>query len=243
MEKYFILPWGNPTMLVNNLQSAIPRDIYVPISKKIMTEESRCEQVGFIEKTKNWFLRCQMMWWEFCVNALRSLAYWNYQNTWKTNTVLESSGTEKTFQTQVTTWVGIQLEKKFEKIELSQYLTLIKLEGIAHFVLRIEDKQWDENEYRIIFQELQQKYNEHIKNFWAIWLIAINQNNEIFPLVYVVETNTFIYESACGSGTLAVFIVWTRMQDSFLQPSWNIYVVSEKKDFFTLNGTVSDIEF
>jgi diaminopimelate epimerase len=57
-------------------------------------------------------------------------------------------------------------------------------------------------------------------------------------LIFVREINSFIFESACGSGTLATFIAKEKKINTFIQPSNYIYLVEEREDCFTLKSIV-----
>jgi hypothetical protein len=56
---------------------------------------------------------------------------------------------------------------------------------------------WDEKIYRQRFVDIQRQYQEYVQAFGAVGLICVDTSNQIYPLVYVKETDTFIYESAC----------------------------------------------
>jgi histidine racemase len=179
-----------------------------------------------------------MMGGEFCINALRSLWFWIYKTLWNTKFKLESSGTNKIFPVQIETRVSIHLPKDYLVNKIENWLMLVELEWISHFVKNIAKIDWDEQKFKRLFYRLLKKHSLIIKNQPAIGLILIDEFNKIYPLIFVREINSFIFESACGSGTLATFIAKEKKINTFIQPSNYIYLVEEREDCFTLKSIV-----
>ena len=71
--------------------------------------------------------------------------------------------------------------------------------------------------------------------FWAI----VNDKNKITPAVYVKDTNSMTYESACGSGSIALNIL--KNINSVIQPTGEIITVSRKENYFTISAKVIEL--
>lgn len=241
MKTYFIFPAGNATILVDNLDQQINRDNYAKISNILLQKNKDIEQVGFIEKWDKCQYRCQMMGGEFCINAMRSLAFWVNEKFWESTIELESSGTSDTFFVEIENWVAIYLKKKYQIKKMGNNLTLVELEWIAHFVQTIKKTEWDKKKFTNLFNKIQIKYPLLFEASPAIGLISVDEFNKIYPLVFVKDTNTLIFESACGSGTLAAFIAKDKTINCFIQPSSHPYFIEEKEDKFVLKSNVTKI--
>lgn len=241
MQVYFIYPGWNPTILVDNLEKEILISDYSDIANNFLKSYKEFEQVGFIEFTNNWNYKCYMMWWELCINALRSLWFWIYDKFSKTEFELESSWTSEKFKINIETWVSVSLSKKYNIEKLENNLVLVKLDGIYHFVKRIKGKTWNRSKSEINFQKIQKKYINLLSNIPAIWLIWVDESNRIYPLVFVKDTNSLFFESACWSWTLAVFIASNKINNCFIQPSKSYFLVEENKDNFVLKSMVKKL--
>ncbi|MBD3338926.1 MAG: hypothetical protein GF353_07450 [Candidatus Lokiarchaeota archaeon] len=240
MKTHLFYPGGNPTALIENLDNQISRNDYPKISRDILKNQKNIEQVGFIEIGKNGNYRCQMMGDEFCINSLRSLGLWIYGKFGKKQFEIESSGTTATFKMEVENWIAINLSKKYSIKQPEKNLKFIELEGICHFVQEIKKSDWSKEKFKKLFKEILKKYSFLTKDNPAIGLISVDENNKIYPLVYVKETDSLIFESACGSGTLAAFIA-DKSKNRFTQPSNHLYIVEENQNGFTLKSIVSKI--
>ncbi len=242
MKTYFIYPAGNATILVYNLDQQIDRDTYAKISNILLQKNKDFEQVGFIEKGDKCKYKCQIMVGQLCINAMRSLAFWINERFGEKKFELESSGTKKTFTMEIENWVSISLEKNYQIKKIDEKLILIELEGISHFVQTIEKTKWDEAKFRNQFIKMQKEYLSLFQTNPAIGLILVDEFNKIYPLIFVKDTNSLIFESACGSGTLAAFIANKKSINCFIQPSGYPYFVEEKEDKFVLKSNVCKIE-
>ncbi|MEK7550344.1 MAG: hypothetical protein AAB535_00960 [Patescibacteria group bacterium] len=65
----------------------------------------------------------------------------------------------------------------------------------------------------------------------ASGIIFFNRN-EIKPLVYVKDTDSLVWENACGSGSLAYFIF--SGVKKIKQPSSKLIIMSKNKKYFTI---------
>lgn len=209
-----LYPMGNSTVLIDCLDGEVPRDMFKTVAAVVMQEKYLpCEQVGFICKARHpeHAYRLEMMGGELCVNALRTLAYLYFRRTGERSFVLESSGSDQSFQMAITPEdsVSLQFKMNIQHIPLGGDLGLVQLQGISHFVE--EFPSLDLTTPELIMKRhaaLCEKYAEYLKHVEAIGYVPYDKRDmiKIVPLVYVPETNTKIFESACGSGTIAVSI-------------------------------------
>jgi len=234
MKTFNFNPGGNYTTLVDNLLKRIKPNEYANTAKSYLND--RIEQVGFIVPGKKTSYRLEMMGGEFCINALRALGFWINQNSEATNITVESSGTSQLIDLEIETWVKIKLPKQFENVQLTPVLNLVKLEGICHFVLETTNSEPSYLTGKL--KQFKKNYASEINSFSAIGLMAINKNR-ITPLVEVVPTQTRIFETACGSGTLAAYIASSFTKQVWKQPSQSVFIVTDEENYFYLNGPVS----
>lgn len=69
--------------------------------------------------------------------------------------------------------------------------------------------------------------------------IVYYQNNQIKLLVYVKSTNTFIWETACGSGSLAYYLV--TKQTNIIQPSGKTINIEDFNDKLIITMPIKEI--
>lgn len=238
MKTYFIYPSGNATILVDNVDQKIQREDYSSIAATLLQANQGFEQVGFIEKGNQCEYRCHMMGGEFCINALRSLALLINEQFGKSTFELESSGTKHIFTMEIEQWVCINLEKNYKKREIKNNIFLVELEGIAHFIQTIKKSEWSEQLSKEQLRSMQKEYPLVFEDNPAVGLVLVDEFNTIYPLIYVKDTNTVIFESACGSGTLAAFIAYNKYSNCFMQPSGYPYFIEEKEGVFVLKSNV-----
>lgn len=149
------------------------------ISKRLMSSNPKIEQVVFIEKN-----RIQTMGNELCINGSLAGAYLMDSD------VIEISGLNEP--------VKFNKQKKFISgrfplsILQSKTKNIIQLAGIIYIISN--NKKLANKAY---LEKLADKYNAP-----ASGIIIYNQN-KIIPIIYVRETNSLVWENACGSGSLA----------------------------------------
>lgn len=197
--KKFTIAGGNTTALVYNCPVAI-RD---KTSKKLMKD---VEQVGFASTTSI-YPELSMMGGELCINATLAFA-----SALDKKGELATSGLQKPIpysnENELTT---IQIPVKFK-----QYKNIIILDGIGFVLYDANEK----SEMEISeLSDLSKKYA--LPAFGGI----IYKNNEIVPYVYVAGVNSFVKETACGSGSVA-FSLFSGIT-SIVQPTGKI--ISVKK--------------
>lgn len=238
MKTYKYLPGGNPTLLIDNITQEIERSDYSKKAQNFLGQS--VEQVGYIEKGKKTPFRLVMMGGEFCINALRSLAMWVWERTSEQEMLLESSGTDELIRCEVKDGeVSIFIAPSgIQTIVMDERSTLVLLNGIAHLVEK--DFVWsgEESIKKVFLERIYPLIAKKTETYQAVGYIGIGADFKIYPLVYVKDTQSLIYESACGSGTLAAFIALTGKQKIFLQPSGLPFSVEQRGDFYCLTSKV-----
>ena len=216
-------PSGNTTVFV---LTPLPREVYPAVAARLMDERVlRAEQVGFIEKTGSGS-RMRMMGGEFCGNASRSYAAWLVMagdDVFNPGGIrplppgerkrlrVEVSGSEKPLEVLVED-IGSP-RGCFAEIDMPLPLSimhgddpalgdysLVAFEGIIHGVLwhRHADEALLD-----VFRRLLRARNFDDANC-GLMFVEKEEPLVIRPLVYVGEMGSLVWESSCGSGSIAV---------------------------------------
>ncbi len=202
-------PAGNITAFV--LNEDVKREDYIEISNKIMAiEKYKVEQVGFIHTSeKTGEERMDMMGGEFCGNASRSFGLYlaKKRGLHGKNTVsVDVSGTKDPLSVEVDTDImhaktTMPLPQRIDYIEFEgKSIPAVVFEGIVHLITM--DIEINEAVFERIKAVVTEKYAPE-----AFGVMILKKAEEyITPIVYVKETNSTIYESSCGSGSIATAI-------------------------------------
>lgn len=221
MNEYNVLianPAGNITAFV--LNQSVERKDYIDVANKLMDiKEFEIEQVGFVKSPKTCGeLRLEMMGGEFCGNATRSFGLYiaakNGETSDKTITV-EISGCSNTLdvETNVTNdyaRTSMPLPKGIDYISLDdgQLLPAVVFEGIVHVIA--ENEEVSDDMYEKVKKAVINRYNPEA--FGLMFLAS--DKLYITPAVYVMETDSLVYERSCGSGSIATAIYLTKDEKS-----------------------------
>jgi diaminopimelate epimerase len=201
-------PANNITVIVLD---DIKKENYFSIANDILNKSNlKAEQVGFIKKPiMDGESRLEMMGGEFCGNALRSFGMIVSKNRSieKGNVKVEISGSNKALHVEVdnmnkTAKAEIPLPQNVTYVNIDELfnLPLIIFDGICHVIV----ENMDANEENFLYIK-----NNIIKNYdiEALGVMFLNREKYyITPIVYVRDTDTIIFESSCGSGTIATAI-------------------------------------
>ena len=183
---------------------------YVSKNKTIKKLLKIVEQVGFVSGNK-----LEMSGGELCINATLAFA-----STLKQKGILYTSGVKEPilYENKVNnTTIKIPLKYKKER-------NIILFEGIG-FICSNRLKPT-----KSILKFYCNKYN-----LPAFGLIKYNQVN-ITPYVYVKAINSFVKETACGSGSISYNIFSGRKR--IIQPTGKIIKVNIKKDKIFVSAEV-----
>lgn len=212
-------PSGNTTVYILD---QLDRELHPIISRKLIDKSNiGCEQVGFVEKASNKnTYRLQMMGGEFCGNATRGLAAWiayrNYPHIeineqGESIVSLEVSGTNEVLKAIVSDLDKVN--KKHAKVAMPKPLSIkeydiggtvgsfqaVAFEGIVHAILLNQEPDIEK------FSLIKKKIEEEIDDLDAIGVMFFNEEKqEMVPIVYVCELDSLVWESSCGSGTVAI---------------------------------------
>ncbi|MSN95781.1 hypothetical protein F1B92_00980 [Campylobacter sp. FMV-PI01] len=240
MKFEILIPCGNPTALVWD-ENFSKTDKY-EINKNLMNKFNFIEQVGFLNKIDGG-IKLEMAGGETCLNAIRSAAFLEMSDN--TNSCIVNSCGEDyqcgKFQNL------IYISNKLNSINfkfLKDNQILVNLKEISHIVSFEKFSFKDDDEFKkFAFLELQK---HGLTKFKACGFI-ICDDDLIFPAVYVRDVDTLFFESACGSGSLAVGIAKNLTKGinycKLIQPSQKtifveIFKQNDNFDKFKLYGEV-----
>jgi histidine racemase len=217
-----INPSGNTTVLILD---PLPRDLYVRVASKVMKATSlSAEQVGFIEPATipGALGRLQMMGGEFCGNASRGFAAWltDQRNPGirfgrgavKVSVPIELSGYNGLLKAAVVTDTS---RKHTYTVTLSMPLpqwirqrssedagrpyTLVGFEGIVHAVL------WNQSPSQGQFDSIRGEVEKELGEVDCLGAMFYQEDIQFLtPVVYVRSVGSLVWESSCGSGSVAV---------------------------------------
>lgn len=241
-------PSKNTTILITDF---VDPKHYVEVANKTMSYEYlNAEQVGFIKKSKDpkSVLRFEMPGGEFCGDGLMSaavLARWmGYcgENEFQ----LESSGVnnpvnckvecinENVYKSKITVPADFKISDysikyKDKKIEGQ----LVILPGISHYIVKNQDNSYGSKLITGIIKCLAKEIDAK-----AIGVIPyhINSGNAaIKPCIHVPETGKLLFESGCGSGTMALGICLAEKKNcavsmDIIQPGGVIHIDVDFED-------------
>jgi diaminopimelate epimerase/ribosomal protein S18 acetylase RimI-like enzyme len=223
-------PGGNETALVF---ASFENEIYIRkfLNDKIMARFSEknkekhgfiVEQVGFIENNLA-TPRLVMAGGEFCGNATRSAA-WHYLKEAPGEINISVSGIIEPLKAGVKkvgerfeAWAQMPVYKKFDRIkEIKTGHYKVEIEGITHIVI-VEEQSNDylscakkegdfEENLKEIASSLLEEFNLDNTAAGVIFLENTSDGLKIHPCVSIPGISCF-YETACGSGTIAVGLV------------------------------------
>lgn len=257
LEFVKISPTQNMTILVTDTH---PRKEYQQIAERLLDYGHLfAEQVGFIEEPENRqaVARLQMMGGEFCGNATMSLAaylVWKKQLPMGSveEILLEVSGAEELLNCRV----EVREEGLVGKVKMpsathieEQVLSLngkeitayqVILPGIIHYIVPKEQVDLtDEQALQVLLRSLGEGEETDALGliFWE------RKDNSIVPLVYVIPTDTMIWERGCGSGSAAVgaFLAQGILEETSYtvpQPGGEIVVTASPEGDLWIQGKV-----
>jgi diaminopimelate epimerase len=211
-----LIPGGNDTALVlGRVDDPAERK---EINDVLMAQSPNVEQVGFVS-SENGQYTLTMAGGEFCGNATRAAA-WLFLQGAPGEMRIAVSGVAEPLQAGVTAagdaWAQMPVHRDLREIEaLEDGIFLVRLEGIAHLVLSAEKAA----AYLQAKEDLKEQakrllHRHHLLAEPAagvLFLEALPTGLQLHPCVYVSGIHTMFYETACGSGTMAVGLLQARL--------------------------------
>ncbi|MBA3532856.1 MAG: hypothetical protein H0T73_13100 [Ardenticatenales bacterium] len=216
-------PAGNVTALI---VSEVSRCYHSLVAQHLMNSEG-VEQVAFLEQPQDTSAssRVQMMGGEFSGNGLASAALCTSELGRLSEVRVESSGLEEVahvtidrlargFRCQITFAL-----REFGLSQLTPDHFLVSLSGISHVIALVENTNSSARNAQILLQDMGPPDDI------ASGMIFARQENlkwVITPFVAVRGVNSFVAESACASGSLALGLVVLHQHDG---PECKIQVI------------------
>lgn len=214
--KYHIIianPAGNITVFVLD---DVPPAQFIPLSQRLMAlPELHAEQVGFWKPAKlGAEARLEMMGGEFCGNATRSfgmLAAARAGKTGKVSVTVECSGAAELLPVAVDFDAGeaetvMPRPVKLGTLDAAELgaLPIVFFEGIFHVILPGFAAS------RALFERIRTLVEAQYA-FDALGVMFLNEaEGSMEPAVYVKSTDSLVFESSCGSGTVATGVWMSR---------------------------------
>jgi len=212
-------PGGNITALVfNNHYSSKQKKV---INDYILMNNKEVEQVGFIER---YTFDLQMAGGEFCGNAIRCAVKYYLESKNEKNIFIKVSGMSEKLNAGINeeerVWVDIPIESVSESSVKGE--KIVKIEGITHIVVSIEkSKIYLRNKANL--KEYAKKIINRLKIYDKAVGVMFTQIKDnvirVYPIVWVRDMDTLFFETACGSGTVAVVTCSEKEKINVLQPS------------------------
>ena len=208
-------PTGNRTCLVLD---PVPMGDRMNVTAALM---DRCEQVGYLmpsgETDRD--IRLEMMGGEFCGNASMAAAAFlcgeeGLRPGQEAAVTLEVSGAVKPVHCRIRAlaegaWEGTvempSIADLTAETILGERLIAVRMEGMTHLIRRGAVLPQDAAE------QLLRRLTEVISAPAVGLLQWVEAERRMIPLVYVRESDTMVWETACGSGSTAIG-AWQALQ-------------------------------
>ncbi len=236
---------GNPTGIIQFPDNSRRRE-YEQIAKYFMLCDSRLEQFGFLEGQSSFY----MSGGEFSGNGARAAAWLIFKLTNEKNGKFTMSGLAKPVEYSVLdnglvrcVFPGMALNsKKVLLADNSVNGTLVDMDGITHFVFDTKTEFRNSPEYyKKIHTEIVKSLGLQDKPaVGVIWQKKMAGGIGIDPIVWVKAINSFFYETACGSGSLAVLAADGNDNLPVIQPSGKTIEASKINGQYSLASEVTE---
>ncbi|MBN1684088.1 MAG: hypothetical protein JW855_01435 [Gammaproteobacteria bacterium] len=235
-------PSGNDTALVR--AKILDPHLKKLINDAILKKHTFVEQVGFIYQENGQFY-LEMAGGEFCGNATRSAVVMFLNGEKNQEIAIHVSGVIGVLNAGIDSEGNVYTEIPIPKSNFIQECadySIIKLEGIVHFIVPQKTPIKNKEKAKQLAKNLLNKDSTIIKDFLAAGVIFLTKQKHDFyiePVVFVKSIKTFFYETACGSGTIAIGLLEAFRQKknvkiNICQPSKKIItacVILEKNRF------------
>jgi len=201
-------------------------------AKRIMAEDKSIEQVAFLQKDSNSkYYSLVMMGNELSINGTLAGIYLTSEMTKNPNVKLRTSGINEVVSGIATQRsVSVKLPKC---IFIKKINNVFLLKGIVY---EIRNKINNTNEFYLKnnLKTLAIKYKSY-----AAGIIYL-ENSRIVPCIYVVKTDSLVWENACGSGSLSATIFTGHKR--ILQPSGDFINILTGSKYFTIKTSAKIVK-
>lgn len=236
-------PAGNITIFVT---SPLERSQYAKAANQLLAmKELGGEQVGFIEEKVDGTFHMEMMGGEFCGNATRTFGYlmslWREDGAEKVS--VDVSGSGKPLCVEVNHGAGtsrttMPLPEKMVDFEVPGYgnYHMVVFDGISHVIVKGPKRDEAFVESVLETAEKLQKSDACGIMFLEPGCDGLEKSYRMTPVVYVKETDSLVWESSCGSGSMASAIYLAKRKNEgtytyiLRQPGGIIEASVTKKD-------------
>ena len=217
-------PAGNITIFVT---SPVERNLYAKVANELLAiKEFRGEQVGFIERHEDGSSHMEMIGWRsfvemqpevlaICLERSKS----QRTPTKKTVTV-DVSGSSEKLDVEVDYEAGtsktmMPLPEKIEEVETAQYgsYPMVVFDGINHVIVK-----GPRREDAFVQAVLEAAMAKHKCDACGIMFLepsadGMEKRYRMTPVVYVEETGSLVWESSCGSGSMATAVYLSKQKN------------------------------
>ena len=228
-------PSGNDTALVIGTEYSLVE--VRMINDSIMAEHSNVEQVGFVSHDKKQTVFF-MAGGRFCGNGTRS-AIWYYLDggpgSIKISIPSVVSNLTGGIDHKQNAWTEVPLPKENCITITEKGYYLVKLLGVSHLVLDPQQSIPFIKEKDLLLTISKSLLHAHgllqLSSCGVIYTELLENGLRIHPYVHDYGMDTMIYETACGSGTIATAIVKSVLEQKgssydIIQPSGKRLVAS-----------------
>lgn len=207
----------------------VRKEKYPKIARDLMNADKTIEQVGFIEGDKLQ-PRFQMMGGELSINGTLAAAYFISQKYNISSFELKTSGLNEPVRVDT---VENEVYALFPKsIVISSTNKKVIFDGMSYIMKNENQTMSETSRWETILKK------ETVSNP-ASGVIFYNEN-KISPLIYVKATNTLVWENACGSGSLAFYLL--SGVKNIIQPSKQIIYINDEGEFYSVATTAKFID-
>lgn len=199
----------------------VPRKKQPEVAKPLMAAVKNIGQVCFIKKSrrKNIY-RLQMMGNELSVNGTMAGAFYLLSKLKKNKIRFETSGLKTLVEAKVkNNSVLIRFSKSMVK---SINKNVVSLRGINYLL-------WPGIKRKRTTKQQKETLLKMARGYPASGIVFY-EKNRIQPLIYVKATNTFIWETSCGSGSIAYALISGRSK--IVQPSGSTVTIRQTEKSF-----------
>lgn len=201
------------------------------VSQRIMRNTINIEQVGFLDRSALPYPTFTMMGGELSLIGSLAAGF----------SLLSGNLGQVTFQTSgILNPISVKLSRLTCSLQIPANVAIrqapdrVSLSGISFLVIN----RFPQN--RVLTNSDQQSLQELLLSSPAAGIVFY-QNNQIFPIVKVKETNTLVWESACGSVSVAFYLATG--YSKIKQPSGAVLTVSRENDTLQLSVLRKDINY